>query len=274
MKKFRHKEVLITGAGSGIGQATAVAFARQGARLWLADIDEQGNQQTAEMVRDVGGVARTLYCNVAEMESVQQTADAVHAEIDALDILMNNAGIASGGRFLDSKPDTWRRVIDINLMGVLNGCHCFLPAMVARGKGGYVVNTASAAAFIAVPDMPIYGASKFAVLGFSESLRADMADHNIGVSAICPGIINTPIVSHSIMEGAIGDRQAHQKVEEFYQKRNYTADQVASAVLSAIRHKVAVKPVSPEAWGMYYAKRLVPGVVQRVIRMKVPLLNK
>lgn len=273
MKNFRDKEVLVTGAGSGIGRASALAFARQGARLWLADIDEDGNRQTAQQVRELGGLARVLDCNVADAQSVGAAAAKVHAEIEALDVLMNNAGIASAGRFLDTRLETWRRVLDVNLMGVVHGCHAFLPAMVARGAGGYVVNMASAAAFIAVPDMPIYGASKFAVLGFTEALREDMAPHGIGVSAICPGIINTPIVAHSIMEGAMGAGATQQKVQAFYQQRNYTADQVAAKVLSAVRHGVAVQPVSPEAWGMYYAKRLVPGLVRRLSRLQAPFLK-
>lgn len=272
MKELRDKEVLITGAGSGIGRATAVAFARAGARLWLADIDDAGCRGTAAQVEQAGAVARTLHCNVAELASVQAMADRVHAEIEALDILMNNAGIGSGGRFLDTTPATWQRVLDINLMGVLNGCHVFLPAMVKRGRG-QVVNTASAAGFIAAPDMPIYGASKFAVLGFTEALRADMAQHGIGVSAICPGIVNTPIVNHSIMEGAIGDERRQQKIRRFYQKRNYTPEQVAQAVLSAVRHDIAVQPVSPEAWGMYFAKRFAPALVRQVMKLDVPFLK-
>lgn len=273
MKTFRNKEVLITGAGSGIGQATAIAFAKQGARLWLADVNDQGNQQTAEQIKQLGGVARTLHCNVADLDAVKAVADTVHADIEALDILMNNAGIGSGGRFLDTNPDTWKRVMDINVMGVMNGCYAFLPAMVARNKGGHVINTASAAGFVAMPDMPIYGASKFAVVGFTEALRADMAGHGIGVSAICPGIVNTPIVASSIMEGDMGDDSRQKKIQQFYKKRNYTADQVADAVLSAVRRNVAVQPVSPEAWGMYYSKRFVPGLLRQVAKLDAPFLK-
>lgn len=273
MKNFQDKEVLITGAGSGIGRATAVAFAKAGARLWLADVDDAGNTETAAQIRQAGGTARTLHCDVANLASVQAMATQVHQEIEALDILMNNAGIGCGGRFLDTKPETWKRVIDINLMGVLNGCHAFLPAMVARGKGGQVVNTASAAGFIAAPDMPLYGASKFAVLGFTEALRADMASHGIGVSAICPGIINTPIVCTSIMEGALDNAAVQQKIQRLYQKRNYTAEQVAEAVLRAVRHDVAVMPVSPEAWGMYFSKRFAPALVRQLMKLDVPFMK-
>lgn len=270
MKQFKDKEVLITGAGSGIGRATALAFAASGARLWLSDINAEGNEQTASLARQQGVAVRTLECNVADADSVQAMADQVHGEIAALDILMNNAGIASAGRFLDTRLETWRKVMDVNLMGVVHGCHAFLPQMVARGQGGHVINTASAAAFIAAPDMPVYAASKFAVRGLSEALRSDMAKHNIGVSTICPGIINTPIVGSAIMEGSMDNAERHEKVMKFYQKRNYTAEQVAEVVLQAVRKNVAVQPVSPEAWGMYFAKRFLPRVVSKLSERELP----
>lgn len=273
MKSFRDKEVLITGAGSGIGRATALAFAAEGARLWLADMNEQSVSETAVAARELGAVARTLHCDVADVDSVQAMADQVHAEIDALDILMNNAGIASGGRFLDTSLATWRKVLDINLMGVVHGCHAFLPRMVERKRGGHVLNTASAAAFVAAPDLPVYCASKFAVRGFTEALRADMSQHGIGVSAICPGVINTPIVANAIMEGRLGQGQRQAKVVGFYDKRNYGPERVAKAVLTAVRRNIGVLPVSPEAWGMYWAKRFAPGAVQKVTSLELPFLK-
>jgi short-subunit dehydrogenase len=122
--------------------------------------------------------------------------------------------------------------------------------------------------------MPVYAASKFAVLGLSESLRADMANHDIGVSAICPGIINTSIVRNTIMEGAMGQGDVQSKVVQFYEKRNYSADHVAEAILRAVRRNTAVQPVSPEAWGMYLGKRLMPGLVGRLTQRELPFLKQ
>ncbi len=273
MKSFRDREILITGAGSGIGRATALAFAAEGASLWLADLDEQGNAETAEQARRAGARARTFHCDVADEQSVRALAEAVHERIDALDILMNNAGIGSAGRFLDTSLETWRRVMDVNLMGVVHGCHAFLPAMVEQGRGGHVINVASAAGYFAAPDMPVYAASKFAVQGFSEALRADMASHGIGVSTICPGIINTGIVANSIMEGRMGDPERHGKIVDFYRKRNFTAEDVAKSVLRAVRGNRAVQPVSAEAWGLYYAKRFAPRLLQKVSEKEPPFLK-
>ena len=273
VKDFKARETLITGAGSGIGRATALAFAQAGARLWVVDIRLEAARDTAALIQAQGGVARALQCDVADMDAMQAMAAQVHDEIEALDILMNNAGIGSGGRFLDTTLEAWRKVMDINLMGVVHGCHAFLPAMVARGKGGHVINIASAAAFVAAPEMPIYAASKFAVQGFTESLRGDMAAHGIGVSAICPGIINTGIVASSLMQGALGEQGRQGRVEAFYKKRNYTPEQVAAAILRAVRRNVAVQPVSPEAWGMYYAKRLAPRLLDKLAAVQLPFLK-
>ena len=273
MKSFRDKQVLITGAGSGIGRATALAFAAEGASLWLSDMNDQGNEETAALISRAGGRAKALHCDVADEASVRAMADQVHAEIPALDILMNNAGIGVAGRFLDTTLSSWRKVMDVNLMGVVHGCHAFLPNMVERGQGGHVINTASAAAFVAAPDMPIYAASKFAVQGFTEALRGDMATHGIGVTAVCPGIINTPIVANSIMEGQMAGEGVQDKVVRFYEKRNYTADDVAKSILSAVRRNVGVQPVSPEAWGMYYAKRLAPRLVAKLSEREMPFMK-
>jgi NAD(P)-dependent dehydrogenase (short-subunit alcohol dehydrogenase family) len=272
MRDFTGKWVLVTGAGSGIGQETARAFARRGAHLLLVDVDNPGNEQTQQLIADDGGRARIFHADVSDSGAMEELAQRVHSEIPAVDVLVNNAGIGSAGRFLDVTLDTWRRVMDINLMGVVHGCHYFLPAMKARAQGGHVVNIASAAAFVATPDMPAYASSKFAVLGLSESLRSDMAGHGIGVSAICPGIINTPIVATAIMEGEVATRDSTRgRIRELYQKRNYTPEQVARAVIRAVRSNTGVKPVSPESWAMYYSKRLVPGLVNRLARRGSPL---
>lgn len=270
MKNLAGKEVLITGAASGIGRETALVFATAGARLWLADISQSGLKETAKRVESAGGVARTLVCNVADYAAVEAMAATVHADIDALDVLINNAGIASAGRFLDASLETWQKVMDINVMGVVHGCRAFLPRMIEHQKQGQVVNMSSAAAFVAAPDMPVYASSKFAVFGLSEALRADMSQHGIGVTTICPGVINTPIVSSSIMEGGMGQTGTQDKIEAFYQKRNYTPERVAQNILKAVRHNTAVQPVSPEAWGMYLAKRFAPGLVGRISRFQLP----
>ena len=114
---------------------------------------------------------------------MQAFADAVHAHVPAVDILMNNAGVGLGGGLLDTSLDDWRWIVGINLFGVVHGCHCFVPAMVRRGRGGHVVNVASVAGYVGELVLPAYTTTKFAVVGLSESLREELAPHGIGVTA-------------------------------------------------------------------------------------------
>lgn len=269
---FQNKVALVTGAGSGIGQATALELARRGAELWLSDINETGLEQTAQQVRALGARCHTFVANVGSSTDMKKLAKAVHDQHPALDILINNAGIGVAGRFVDTTLKTWNKVLDVNVKGVMLGCHLFAPNMIAQG-GGHIVNLASAAAFIAAKDMPVYAMSKYAVLGFSEALRADLHESGIGVSAVCPGVINTPIVANTLFEGNLGSSDAvKNKVVDFYQKRNYTPDKVALGIIDAIENNLAVRPISPEAWAMYLAKRWVPGVVDWLGRRDLPFL--
>jgi short-subunit dehydrogenase len=152
--------------------------------------------------------------------------------------------------------------VDINLMGVVHGVHFFVPAMVRARRGGHVVNVASMAGYLATSTMPAYAATKFAVIGLSESLREELARHRIGVTAVCPGIINTPIVQSARMRGAGADEKLRAEMARFFARRNYGPERVAENVLRAVQRNRAVAPISPEAWTMYYGKRLFPGLVR------------
>jgi NAD(P)-dependent dehydrogenase (short-subunit alcohol dehydrogenase family) len=273
MKNFSGKKVLVTGAGSGIGRETAQAFARAGSHLLLTDVHEAGVRETRKLIEASGGSAAHFVVDVTDADAMKALAARVENEHGAVDVLVNNAGIAAAGGFLDTTLDTWRKVLDVNVMGVVHGCHAFLPAMVARGHGGHVVNLSSLLGFAAHGYQPVYCASKYAVLGFSESLRADMAKHNIGVTAICPGVIHTNIISATIMEGRLGQSGMRDKVDNFYTRRNFKPAQVAAAIIDAVKKNQAVRPVSPESWAMYYAARFTPGVVRMMARTEPPFLK-
>jgi len=204
--------------------------------------------------------------DVADREQMRSFADAVSAQTGAVDLLVNNAGVGLAARFLDTTLDDWDWIVGINLMGVVHGCHFFLPPMIARGKGGHVANVSSMAGYHASPALAAYSATKFAVLGLSEALREELRPHRIGVTAICPGIINTPITTSARARGRADDPQVRERAVALYQRRNYGPDRVAKNILQAVARNRTVAPISPEAWGAYALKRASPRLAGWVAR--------
>jgi NAD(P)-dependent dehydrogenase (short-subunit alcohol dehydrogenase family) len=268
------KTVLVTGAASGIGKETALAFARRGAGLVVCDLNEAGLAETAHQIRTMGRDVIAHRVDVASSDEMREFAATVHGQVDAVDVLMNNAGVGLGAGFLDTSLTDWEWIIGINLKGVIYGCHFFIPPMVARGRGGHVINVASAAAFIATEALAAYSTTKYAVFGLSEALRDELLRHRIGVTAVCPGIINTPITASSPLRGANNTPEMRRRMIEIYQRRNYGPQRVAHNILKAVQRNRAVAPISPEAWAMYYLKRLVPGFVARLNRSSAERLRR
>jgi NAD(P)-dependent dehydrogenase (short-subunit alcohol dehydrogenase family) len=260
------KLALVTGAASGIGRATACALARAGADLVVCDVDRDGLEQTAASIRSLGRSVLARRVDVSRRDEMADFATAVHAAHGTVDILVNNAGVGLGGGLLDTSLEDWDWIVPINMWGVIYGCHFFVPAMVARGQGGHVVNVSSVAGFLAAAPLLAYSTTKFAVFGLSEALRDELVPHRIGVTAVCPGIINTPITRSSRMRGRLATTAAREALVTRYQQRNYGPERVADAILKAIRQNRAVLPVSPEAWVIYFLKRLVPGLTARLNR--------
>jgi len=253
---------LVTGAGSGIGRATALAFAARGAHLALCDIDESGLAETIAQLPATGAQALGEQVDVASADAVAAFAGRVHQQTPAVDILMNNAGIGIGARMLETPLPEWERIVSINLMGVVHGCQSFVPRMVERGRGGHVVNVASAAGYAATQLLAAYSATKFAVVGLSEALREEVAASGVGVTALCPGLIDTPITRNSRMFGVADTRATRSQLVEGYQRRGYGPERVAAGVLKAIQRNRAVAPVSPEAWLLYWLKRFAPNTMR------------
>lgn len=257
---------LVTGAASGIGRETALALGRRGADLVVCDVDQGGLGDVQNALEKLGRRVLARKVDVSSEEEMRAFAAAVHAEHAAVDLLVNNAGVGLGASFLETTLEDWKWILDINVVGVVHGCHFFLPPMVERGRGGHVVNIASAAAFVATEQLAAYSATKFAVRGLSESLRAELAPHGIGVTTVCPGIIDTPITRASRMRGWGATPEARERVVEAYRKRGYTPDRVARNILKAVARNRAVAPISIEAWTMYWMKRFIPRTTALVSR--------
>ncbi|MFJ3226300.1 SDR family oxidoreductase [Streptomyces sp. NPDC086783] len=272
--RFGGQLVLVTGAGSGIGRATAYAFAEAGARLVAVDRDAEAAARTAEMARLIGSPASWAETvDVSDEQAMEKLAEKVATEYGVVDVLVNNAGIGLSGSFFDTTAEDWRKVLDVNLWGVIHGCRLFGKQMAERGQGGHIVNTASAAAYQPSKALPAYSTSKAAVLMLSECLRAELAGRGIGVSAICPGFVNTNITSTARFAGvdATEEKRRQKRTARLYGLRNYPPEKVADAILRAVVRNEAVVPVTPEARGAHLMSRFAPRALRAIARLEPPL---
>ncbi|MFE4330239.1 SDR family oxidoreductase [Streptomyces sp. NPDC056831] len=272
--RFGGQLVLVTGAAGGIGRATAFAFAEAGARVVAVDRDAEGAARTAEMARLIGSPeAWGEAVDVSDEQAMEKLAEKVATEYGIVDVLVNNAGIGLSGSFLETTSEDWKNVLDVNLWGVIHGCRIFGKQMAERGQGGHIVNTASAAAYQPSRALPAYSTSKAAVLMLSECLRAELADRSIGVSAICPGIVNTNITATTHFAGADAaeEKRLQKRTSRLYGLRNYPPERVADAILKAVVRNQAVVPVTPEARGARLLSRFSPGALRGIARLKPPL---
>ncbi|MGP2438732.1 SDR family NAD(P)-dependent oxidoreductase, partial [Streptomyces sp. JW3] len=272
--RFGGQLVLVTGAGGGIGRATALAFAEAGARVVAVDRNGAAALDTAERARAAGAQAAWAETtDVSDEQAMEKLAGKVAAEHGVLDILVNNAGIGLSGSFFDTTPEDWRDVLGVNLWGVIHGCRLLGRPMAERGQGGHIVNVASAAAYQPSRLLPAYGASKAAVLMLSESLRAELAGKGIGVTAVCPGLVDTGITATARFAGAgaAEEQRRQRRTARLYGLRNYPARKVADAILEAVVRDRAVVPVTPEARGARLLSRFLPGATRALARGNPPL---
>ncbi|ANZ17404.1 SDR family oxidoreductase [Streptomyces noursei] len=272
--RFGGQLVLVTGAASGIGRATAFAFAEAGARIIAVDRDAEGATRTADMARLIGAPeAWGETVDVSDEAAMEKLADKVDAEYGTVDVLVNNAGIGLSGSFLDTTSEDWKKVLDVNLWGVIHGCRAFGRRMADRGQGGHIVNTASAAAYQPSRILPAYSTSKAAVLMLSECLRAELAGAGIGVTAICPGLVNTGITGTARFTGVSEEEEKRRqaKAARMYGMRNYPPEKVADAILRAVVRNQAVVPVTPEARGAHLLSRFAPRALRALARLKPPV---
>ncbi len=194
---FQGRVAVVTGGASGIGLAMAQAFAARGAKLALADIREAALDAAVKQFEPSGTEVVGIPTDVAKRESVEKLADQVFSRYGAAHIVCNNAGIAPLGSIIGADPDDWDTTMAINLWGVVHGIDAFVPRMIEQKQGGHIVNTASMAGLIGMQYLGLYCVTKFAVVGLTESLERELRPHGIGVSALCPMMVTTPIGENS-----------------------------------------------------------------------------
>lgn len=202
MLNLNDKVAFITGAASGIGFAMARACGEQGMRVMLADIDPSALNDAVDTLQNEGIGAASVVCDVASEESLRAAAAATLEVFGKVHLLVNNAGVLVVGGAGDIDSDTWRWALDVNVLGVVFGVEVFLPLLREHGEGAHILNTASVGGHVGYAGVLAYNTTKFAVVGYTESLADQLKDEDIGVSMLCPGFTNTRIADHGRFESS------------------------------------------------------------------------
>lgn len=261
--------VVVTGAGSGIGRSVCLAFAERGAHLVVTDINSDRAAETADLCRLLGATAESHRVDVSDADGMAALAERVGSEHGAASVVVNNAGIGMAGSFLNTTDKDWQQILDINLWGVIRGSRLFAQQMIGAGRPGHVVNIASAAAFTPSRTMSAYATTKAAVLMLTECLRAELADDGIGVSAVCPGFVDTGIATATRYVGVDDDTQAARRAsaDRLYKRRRVFPDTVADAVLRAVDRDLPLVPVAAEARLGLFASRFAPRLRRAIAKI-------
>jgi NAD(P)-dependent dehydrogenase (short-subunit alcohol dehydrogenase family) len=197
MKELQGKSAFVTGGANGIGRAIAESFAREGVAVAIADIDPKAAELACKEIEATGARAIPIECDVTSEESLADGLEKASGAFGPIHLLVNNAGAFAVCPLEETERRDWEWLLEINVIGVVNGLRTFLPHMRAHGEPAHIINTASVAGHIAGPGVSVYTASKFAVVGLTECLRAELADSAIGISVLCPGIVKTGLIESS-----------------------------------------------------------------------------
>lgn len=251
------KRVLVTGAASGIGRAVALRSARDGATLYLTDINAEGLAATVADARSAGAdVAEYRVLDIADYDAVAGFAADIHARHPAMDVVMNVAGVSAWGTVDRLSHRQWRAMVEVNLMGPIHVIETFLPAMVAARRGGHLVNVSSAAGLVALPWHAAYSASKYGLRGLSEVLRFDLARHRIGVSVVVPGAVDTPLVHTVEIAGVDRDDPSVQRWVRRFSGHAVSPETVAEKMVAGIARNRFLIYTSGDIRALYAFKRL------------------
>lgn len=255
----RNLRAVITGAGGGLGRALAIAVARRGGGVVLADIDEKGAEETRQIIERMGVPGHVVRCDVTKEAEVVALAERARELLGAVDLLANNAGVAAGGRFERITQSDWEWVMNINVWGVIYGCRAFLPAMQER-RSGYIINVASAAGLVSAPGVSPYNVTKAAVVALSETLYSENLDRGVRVSVLCPTFFTSKIFDAARFSGMNAARGIGKKLMA---RSLVQAEDVAEDALAGVlAGKLYVTPMR-DGRMLWRAKRLAPQRLQQ-----------
>jgi NAD(P)-dependent dehydrogenase (short-subunit alcohol dehydrogenase family) len=272
MRHLEGKVAVVTGAGHGIGRETAIALASKGCRLAICDINEAALEGVRHDLAETGATVTAHRVDVSDRAQMEQFASDVVEAHGAAHVLVNNAGVTVYASFEEHSIEDLEWILGVNLWGVLYGCKFFLPHLKAAGEG-HIVNLSSVFGIIAPPLQTSYVASKFAVRGFSESLRAELAEDNVGVTSVHPGAIKTNIIQNARL---VTDThtELRDSTQRLFDRLGTTPDVVAARVVKAIEYNSPRVLITREAHVADALKRLMPatadGIVARVFKRVTP----
>jgi NAD(P)-dependent dehydrogenase (short-subunit alcohol dehydrogenase family) len=258
---FAGKRCLLTGAAGGIGRATALELAAQGAQLFLTDRNAEGLAETVADCRALGAqVPAHRALDISDYDQVAAFGADVHSVIGgpapALDVVMNIAGVSAWGTVSHLEHRHWESMVSVNLMGPIHVIETFVPPMVKAGRGGHLVNVSSAAGLVALPWHAAYSASKFGLRGVSEVLRFDLARHRIGVSVVVPGAVKTPLVQTVEIAGVDREHPQVSKWVDRFSGHAVTPEHAAGKILAGVARNRYLVYTSPDIRALYAFKRL------------------
>ena len=256
MTSFTGKTVYISGAGSGIGFETALAFASEGARIVATDLRQPGLDDLKAKIEANGGTCRTAILDVTDEAGTEAFVEALQADGFLPDIAVNNAGIVYIIPFVETEAEIWRRTLDINVVGVAIGSRAFARAWIAAGVKGHIVNVASMASIAPLPTISAYSASKYAVEGFCETLVIEMEPHGISVTCVHPGIINTPLIRNPDMV-RLPDEQ-FEAIKAHYIAEGAEPSVVARDIVKGVKAKATNVYAGPSTGSVALMKRFLP----------------
>lgn len=261
------RKVLVTGAAGGIGRATAIEAARRGAALVITDIQDAPLRATAESITARGG--RVLAADVVDLtdrDAVGAFAERIGAAHGSVDVVMNVAGTSTWGPVERLTHEHWRKMVEVDLMGPIGVIETFVPPMIAAGRGGHLVNVSSAAGLLGLPWHAAYSAAKFGLRGVSEVLRFDLEPHGIGVSLVCPGAVDTPLVGTVEIVGVDRSHPAAAKLAARFRRRAVSAEHVAVPILDAVEDGTYLVFTSLDIRAAFWLQRYCPPLYRLAMR--------
>lgn len=253
------KNAVVTGAGSGLGRKLCLKLAERKFRILLVDVNMAGAQETLDMVRKAGDDGEIYQCDVTKKEAVEQMARYAFDKFKRVDLLINNAGVTCAGFTGDVPIKDWEWCINIDMWGMIYGCHYFIPLMKAQGGGGYIINVASLAGIECLPQIGPYNVAKAAVIALSETIKTELAPYNIGVSVVCPSFFQTNLLK------SMRYQDAFQKeiCETAFQHGRLSAADIATAVMKAMDKKKLYVLPGLNAKIFWFEKRFSPELFYR-----------